>query len=796
MLKKKYTQISCAFFIPIAIFLLISAISKSYPFGVNSLQSETFWNTNILYIKDSLQKIKETESFVYDFSIGMGYETIYSFIYCVLNPFNLLYLMFDSIDPLSISTAIMMIQMGLASTAMWFYCHSKNPKGKIGARLILSSAYSLSGFGISIFGDGVFASSFILVPLIFQNLDMLLSRTAKPFSLLFLRDLKYHLHLSVLLLSSIVMNFQFGLATVVAAIIYSICKKAGTQNFKRNFIGVLVSSSVSCLGTLPILYLLFDMNIRQGLSFSERFENICSYFNLTFAGYSFVSVFVLMTTIIYWTNKTISKETKIRNGILISSMLALSLFFDGIINNTSFSCFLAILTFFIITIADDHIDSESFIVDKSTKIFLMITISIIIVIKGIVTGRWIPALILGVFALLYVFIYNKRTILKYVVCLELVVSAFLTANSVVPVPYILLTSANIKNNFRIGYDMNVINSENIPVQTIKNGATITAIGDSPENYELFKSLTGEENKRGISCVPFSPVYNSMIGISNIQTDYLLKAKYLAVNYSNDYNFYMYSYTKKLPVGYMVSSEINSYQGKGNVFENNNEFVRLSASIKEDLFTEITDENVKVNDRTVSFTSTKDIAGMYFYISGYGTYSNKANLSINTTEYMQNINIDSSSTVLFVGDVKQGDTITLSFADEIDSNIHIISASFNESVFNTWYETLSKNTTTTVEQGNDYFTLNIDNNAEDSMLLLSIAYNKHLHIYVDGQETDWTGVLNNALVGINIDKGVHNINIKYELDYPYLIFITSGMVFIIYILAFLATFRAKIQLLKS
>ena len=117
-------------------------------------------------------------------------------------------------------------------------------------------------------------------------------------------------------------------------------------------------------------------------------------------------------------------------------------------------------------------------------------------------------------------------------------------------------------------------------------------------------------------------------------------------------------------------------------------------------------------------------------------------------------------IMMIGNVKQGDTITLhsTFKDSSGGSFTAYCTMFNDTLFEQGYNKLSQSTlrATTVGDTKLYGDINA---VEDGLFYTSISYATGWKAYVDGVETEITPV-GNALLAFKVSQGEHHIELRY------------------------------------
>ncbi len=249
---------------------------------------------------------------------------------------------------------------------------------------------------------------------------------------------------------------------------------------------------------------------------------------------------------------------------------------------------------------------------------------------------------------------------------------------------------------------------------------------------------------------------------------LFDVKYVVGNINSNYynkisdNIYKSNYESSLMFG--INKQDNNIK-----YDNNNPFINLNNLVNnisniDNIFTEIKPDNININNNIVTykFNNTDNIFIYvnidninYFIVNNnlyYTNYSYKkdnidSNIKKQEYKYMHIIPLNSDTLTISYTNYdkdlfyvyKLDDNKYKLFADYINTN------KFNMNVFN-----------------EDYIDGNI-NLDKDRQMYVSIPYDKNIDVYVDDKKVN-TYKFADVLLSFDIDKGYHNIKIKYNMSF--------------------------------
>lgn len=253
----------------------------------------------------------------------------------------------------------------------------------------------------------------------------------------------------------------------------------------------------------------------------------------------------------------------------------------------------------------------------------------------------------------------------------------------------------------------------------------------------------------------------------------------------------------LPVGYMVNPDIINYEPSDmnrDVFNKTNDFVR-SMGIDEDVYLPVRllserEENASyagglgnfityhVKDVNVSASFTFNVSGsevgneVYVYVDSSKNGNVMVSGGVETS-----FSYDTRSYQIVCLGKYTGDPIevTFTYATPPSSDVHVYTYELNKVGYDAMVEKLSS-------QGLDvtyYDDTTIKGTVEakeDGFLFLTIPYSEGFQVLVDGEESELVSV-QDALSGINLKAGTHNIVIKYSPKgfYPSIVISAMGIV---------------------
>lgn len=296
--------------------------------------------------------------------------------------------------------------------------------------------------------------------------------------------------------------------------------------------------------------------------------------------------------------------------------------------------------------------------------------------------------------------------------------------------------------------------------------------------------------------PQTPVYNMMFALKylvNNETPNVLSSKYYTSVAANE-TFEAFKNKYNLPIAYLTGTDVKDwanedyidtwkfetgsdpFQLQGDWFkratglENPFEKIDISYVTYNNLqpFTESLEATSfyydKVTDDTDASTTiylTTEKEGnvyIYFDISG----SSSKNLTITSSIGTATHSADQDC-VLDLGRYSANETITLNIPfDENVGTLKLYAYTMNDEIFQQGYEILSSGQLITEIHEDTYIKGKVvaENNG---LLYTSIPYDKGWQVYIDGVQVDTDDIIKvgQSLLAVELNKGIHEIEFKYE-----------------------------------
>ncbi len=296
--------------------------------------------------------------------------------------------------------------------------------------------------------------------------------------------------------------------------------------------------------------------------------------------------------------------------------------------------------------------------------------------------------------------------------------------------------------------------------------------------------------------PQTPIYNMMFALKyivNNETPNVLSAPYYTLVTGND-EFEAYRNEYYLPIAFCINDDVEAwateeyiedwkYETSSDPFQLQGEFFNLATGLGNPFerltvsyitysnikpFTEDIEstsfyfqkDNADADGSTTFYVTTEKEGNVYigFDISGANSDSISVNSSLGTITHYAD-----QECVLDLGryDANESIAITVPY-DNANGTVKMFVYTLNDKVFKKGYNKLSDGQLIT-ETFEDTYIKGTVVTEKDAILYTSIPYDKGWSVYVDGEKVDENNILKigQAMLGVNIDRGAHEVEFKFE-----------------------------------
>lgn len=320
-----------AYVVPIVILIIHMYKAGCYPFGDKTILMGDANSQYISFMKLLIDNVRNGESILFDWHIGMGSEFYQIFCYYLASPFNLIAIMIGMWN-LELGVVVtMLIQIGMCSVTMMYYLgHTIGNRGedsnqKYGLRVLFSISYAMCDYLLAYQYNYIWLISLIMAPLIMLGVEKLVYQ--RTFGLY-----------SVSLIIVFATNFYFAWFICILSFIWFIDtlhgnKKDILNNIKNYFVSSILAALSASFVLLPCYFAVKgrpvnSVNVNEG--FIDKFGNIANYMKgflwgdsidingkVVFTNNNYVGLTTLILALLYMFVPNIKLSRRIKRCVII-----------------------------------------------------------------------------------------------------------------------------------------------------------------------------------------------------------------------------------------------------------------------------------------------------------------------------------------------------------------------------------------------------------------------------------------------------------------------------------------------
>ena len=247
--NRKHLPYMASFFIPFVILVLAMAACQIYPFGKYDSFISDANGYYINYISYWKRVLNGQESILYSFTKGIGGSTSGLIAYHLLNPFMILFALFDLTDFPLVYTLVMLLTISSCGLTMYIFLNGIT-KGSDGSKLwqlIFSTSYALMGYNAVNSWQLQWLTGVMLLPLVILGVYRICNGKSCAM---------YVITLALSLISNFYIGYMVTTAAFLIFIALSICQKQKKHIFRyiaATFTGGFLSSFIWLPALLSLL---------------------------------------------------------------------------------------------------------------------------------------------------------------------------------------------------------------------------------------------------------------------------------------------------------------------------------------------------------------------------------------------------------------------------------------------------------------------------------------------------------------------------------------------------------------
>jgi len=171
---KKNSLYLLAFFLPIAMMMLIFIIRGIYPFGDESFLHVDMYHQYFPFLTEFYHKLKHGESLFYSWNAGIGSNFLALYVYYLASPFNWLVIFCPESLLIEFMTYLIVLKIGFSGATFAYYL-SKHFQRKDYTILFFAIFYAMSGYYAAYNWNVMWLDCIVLAPIIILGLERLVS---------------------------------------------------------------------------------------------------------------------------------------------------------------------------------------------------------------------------------------------------------------------------------------------------------------------------------------------------------------------------------------------------------------------------------------------------------------------------------------------------------------------------------------------------------------------------------------------------------------------------------------------
>lgn len=736
------------------------------------------------------------KSIFYSFSSGIGGNFFSTYLYYLSSPLNLL-LIFVSYKYIHVFFGLLVFfKIGLSGLNMFIYLKSKKNNNQ-SVCLLFSLCYSLMTYNILYYFNIMWLDVIFLTPLVILGIDDIFTKN---------NNKKYITFLSL----SIFSNFYISYMLCIFCVIYFFYKLFCIYNIKINrdeikkkvksfFYGSLISGLICAIIIIPLVFLVTYFYRNDGIYnysklyffwnfFSQigvkSFSNSSADYYLPYFHSSFLIFLLFINFLLFERNSKNKKMTIIVILIFIFSIMfePLSLVWHGFTKPVGLLFrFVFLFTFFLIISASDWINIYHEFNKKQLFVICFLW-SAFFCISNLLSNQSlnIVNLISNLFFVIgSLLLLNNKTNVNYLIIFFLI-EAFFSMKNIFLTNYSFEIDSkinqvddrnkiceffdNLDNNFyRVGGNDNYSKSNSL-FACKHNGINLFLTTNNKNIYKFLKKSGYYVNSAYAQDNDNLILMNSILGIKYFYTEDVENDYYKKYNsfYFNDVSYKVYKNPDALSLGFMINSSnlhilntVNSFEYQNNIFS-----FLIDKNIK--VFRNQKIENL-LNDRNKKsyLVNIENGKNHYFYIEPSKIKTKQRfNIYIDDNLIYQEYSITDG--IVKVDYNKSGNHIlTVESSENGINNIKSINVySYDDDNADRIIKILSEQQLDILTIKNNKLIGKINVKNDKNVLLITLPYEKGWRIKVDGKSVDYSQIIDNSFIGINLNKGDHKIEMVY------------------------------------
>ena len=780
-------------------------------------------------------------SLVYSFSKDLGGEMLTTIFYYGASPLNIIFLFVRKVDIPIVTFVIYCIKIGLCSLLSFIFFNYKFGKNK--SNLIFSLLYAFCSYCVAYYFNSMWLDVVYMAPLVLIGIEKLIKGkplmyiTTLSLSIIFNFYIGYMLCIFCIIyfLYELFINYSIKDFKKYKKILYTFIISSIISVGICAFLLMPVIAGLRRVSRVDMLVGAGNFLIYKNF-FSAVFNNFLRPFR--FAGYThndilqyypklYTGLITILLTYLYFINGKIGKKEKILSFIvIIIFLLGLTIspifkFWHGFIYPSGYAGrYTFLLSLFLIMLSIKGY-KNLYKIDKKKYVYFIVVIFILNLcfyyteIYDVKKYAYIANFLLFCLYSIFIYLYTSQKIQKNKIIIKYLMFFIIIVELIINYSYGMITRVETNEIGEYSYyvdkvcskfktlstDFYRVSGKKIygqldPVLCNYNGTSLF-ITTNDKNYIKFWKKSGEASSKMGTYYNTNrlPILDSILGVKYVyDNNDNLNEYYKVINNFNYFDtsdtyrngIYIFENEYALNLGYLIPKDYNKNYLKEN-YKNSFEFLNkiIKAFSENDRDVLIEYERKKLKDNKYIFNIDNNEKYIYFTFDYYSIETIEGNAlsdiiilnkDVGYPTKVSNLgtlraynNYPNEEIKVFVEksgmkNTKKGTLYAYWFnLDEFKNSIDILKQRQLENV--------------AVDKNKVFGDVNAD---KDSILFMSIPYDKNWNIYIDGKKTSYEKVID-EFIGIPIKKGSHHIKMEYKskpLKYGIIISLSSIVLTII------------------
>ena len=784
-----------SFFTPLIILIAIYYIRDIYPFGDNCYLRSDMYHQYAPFYSEFWNKLRNGGSLSYSWDIGMGTNFTSLYAYYLASPVNFIIALFPQKYMIEVMNILIILKLSALSLSFTYYI-SKHFNNKSCLIALFGTFYGLSAYSAAYSWNIMWLDCIILVPLIMLGLERLINEG---------KGILYCITLGLCIYTNYYISIMVCISCCLYFAVLMVCTGYKNKIVKISFylkrflkwgLFSLLAAGLSACLLLPEFYT-FSLSASSDISFpatlksyfsaleilTRQLINIPVHLGLDHLPNIYCGTAVFLLIPLYISTKKIPAVEKICKISLLAVFFFSFKFnipnfiWHGFHYPNSLPCRQSFIYIFFMLV----LCYEAFLQLKNTDMRKLTTalwtaLGLLFIIEQIFTTadnskyNFKSVYLSGVFILLYaliILLYIKKkthkNILLYTVFAVCIVEC--TVN---------LESTGVGTTNRTAYLSDYNTMQQVRTSLAENDTSFYRIeklnnarsknDGAWHNYKSISTFSSTSNAAMSDLFGFLGFEHSMNaygseGATKV-TESLFSVKYLTDTHKNTdntlcsladnvSNTYIYKNEYTLSPGYLVPADINNTwqpSEANNGIQNQNSLIEAMTGIS-NVFTLTADIS---SDSSCSITPVKN---GYMYVTIVNPAIDNITVSVNGSSKSYS-GLKNGSHIVDLGYIKTTDIINISS----DNTLQLKAYTLETNRFIEAYNILN-NSSLNISSYSDTSINGSINALYDGTVMFSIPYDGGWSVYIDGKKTQ-TFAIKDALLGVNITSGEHEISLKY------------------------------------